>query len=179
MIYGVFYSYHECWNPIGYFCDKESAEKYACLLGDDHEVRPMKDLTNEKDLSLVSLKYCYEVLFDKKDKNEWVIVEDSDRYTYYIDDYLHCDCVSGYNQRVLFRINIIKNNKEEAENIARKYLDALLFYGKGTINDRCVAKLNAELKAPFEEIARLKAEEELRQKELAELARLKEKYESN
>mgnify|MGYP000158134702 CR=1 FL=1 len=61
---------------------------------DGDYVKPLKDLTNEKDLSKVSLKYCHEVLFDcKDDENRWVMREEPERYNCYIDNDLRCNSV--------------------------------------------------------------------------------------
>lgn len=65
MVYGVFGGCYSDWYVVGYFNNRQDAEKYCCLCGDGDYVKPLKDLTNEKDLSKVSLKYCHEVLFSQ------------------------------------------------------------------------------------------------------------------
>jgi hypothetical protein len=75
-------------------------------------------------------------------------------------------------------INIDHDNRKLAEKIAQDYLAELLSYGDGTVFHENVDLMNKKFLAPFEEKERLKKEAELREKELAELARLKEKYEN-
>ena len=76
------------------------------------------------------------------------------------------------------RINIDHDNRKLAEKIAQDYLAELLSYGDGTVFQKNVDLMNKKFLAPFKEKERLKKEAELREKELAELARLKEKYEN-
>ena len=42
MIYAVFYGYYSDWNCFGYFTNREDADKYAHLLGEDHFVKVLK-----------------------------------------------------------------------------------------------------------------------------------------
>ena len=64
MIYGVFYSNYSDWYPVGYFEDEEDAYKYCeGYMGAGYIVLPMKNLLGEKDLSVISLKYEFKIIF--------------------------------------------------------------------------------------------------------------------
>lgn len=180
MIYGVFGGCYSDWYLVGYFNNEEEANKYCCVCGNgDYYVKPMKNLEGERDLSMVSLKYQHEIVFDYIDK-KWIMREEPNRYKYYVEDNLRCNNIK-YNSTykwVCFVINIDHDNRKLAEKIAQDYLAELLSYGDGTVFQKNVDLMNKKFLAPFKEKERLKKEAELREKELAELARLKEKYEN-
>ena len=49
MVYGVFDScYGDC-HVVGYFDNRDDAEKYCCISNADYYVEPLKNLTNEKE----------------------------------------------------------------------------------------------------------------------------------
>lgn len=184
MVYGVFGGCYSNWYIVGYFTNRQDADKYCCLYGDgDYYVESLKDLTDEKDLSKVSLKYCHEVLFDyKDDENRWVMREEPERYNCYIDNDLRCNSViqgTVYrNNWVCLSINIDHDNRKLAEKIAQDYLAELRSYGDGKIYEKNIELMNDKFAAPFKEKERIRKEEEIKQKELAELERLKAKYET-
>lgn len=178
MVYGVFGGCYSDWYVVGYFNNRENADKYCCVYGNgDYYVKSLKDLTNEKDLSHIELKYSHEIVFDYKN-NEWVMREEPYRYTCYIDDNLHCNFISSsHNNWISFTVNIGRDDRKLAEKIAQDYLGELRSYGDGKVYYENVELMNEKFAAPFKEAKRLENERKLREKELAELARLKEKYE--
>lgn len=179
MIYGVFGGCYSDWYIIGYFSNKEEADKYCCVYGNgDYFVKSIKSLDGIEDLSKVSLKYRHEIVFDLKDK-EWIMREEPNRYECYIDDDLQCNCIRPNlpNSCVCFAINIDHDDRKLAEKIAQDYLAELRSYGDGIIYQRNINLMNEKFAAPFKEKERIRKETELKEKELAELARLKEKYE--
>lgn len=180
MVYGVFGGYYSDWYIVGYFTNREDADKYCCTTNSDYYVEPLKDLSNEKDLSQVKLKYEHEIVFDYRN-NKWFMREEPDRYTCYIDDKLHCNSIEKrpYGSWVKFIINIDRNDRKLAEKIAQDYLAELRSYGDGEIYDKNIKLMNDRFEAPFKEAERLEKERALREKELAELERLKKKYESS
>ena len=184
MVYGVFGGCYSDWYVVGYFNNRQDADKYCCLCGDsDYYVKPLKDLTDEKDLSKVSLKYCHEVLFDyKDDENRWVMREEHERYNCYIDNDLRCNCVrqGGFlkNNWVCFIVNIDHDDRRLAEKIAQDYLNELRFYGDGKIYEKNIELMNKKYAATIKKKKRIRKEEKIKQKELAELERLKAKYET-
>ena len=180
MIYGVFHSDYSDWYPIGYFNNREDADKYCCAYKGMYIVKAMKNLSDEKDLSSISLKYTHYIHFSKRDINKWAMNEVNDRYDCYISDELRCNNIGWRkNSWVNFAINIDHYDIKLAEKIAQDYFAELRSYGDGEICQRNIDLMNEKFAAPFKERERIKKEEETKQKELAELARLKEKYESN
>lgn len=171
MIYGVFGGCYSDWYIVGYFSNREDADKYCCVCGNsDYYVKPIKCLDGKEDLSMVSLKYRHEIVFDLKNK-EWIMREEPNRYKCYIDDDLQCNGIRANlpNSWVCFAINIDHDNRKLAEKIAQDYLAELRSYGDGIVYQRNIDLMNKKFAAPFKEKERLRKE--------AELARLKEKYE--
>lgn len=157
MIYGVFGGCYSDWYLVGYFNNEEEANKYCCVCGDgDYYVKSMKNLEGERDLSMVSLKYRHEIVFDYIDK-KWIMREEPNRYKYYGDN-LQCNNIK-YNSTykwVCFVVNIDHNNRKLAEKIAQDYLAELLSYGDGTVFHENVDLMNKKFLAPFKEKERLK-----------------------
>lgn len=181
MIYGVFGGCYSDWYIVGYFSNKEEADKYCCVYGNgDYYVKPIKSLDGIEDLSKVSLKYRHEIVFDLNGK-EWIMREEPNRYKCYIDDDLQCNGIrADLSNRwawVCFAINIDHDDRKLAEKIAQDYLTELRSYGDGIIYQMNINLMNEKFAAPFKEKERIRKEAELKEKELAELARLKEKYE--
>lgn len=71
MVYGVFSGCYSDWSVHGYFNSKEDADKYCCVCNkngeyDNYYVKPLENLENEIDLSSISLKYEYCIVFTKR-----------------------------------------------------------------------------------------------------------------
>ena len=75
-------------------------------------------------------------------------------------------------------VNIDHDDRRLAEKIAQDYLNELRFYGDGKIYEKNIELMNNKFAAPFKEKKRIRKEEKIKQKELAELERLKAKYET-
>lgn len=181
MIYGVFGGCYSNWYIVGYFNDQELAEKYCCAFGNgDYYVQPMKDLTNKEDLSSVTIGYRHRVLFDfeKNESWKWVIRNDPDNYSCHLLDKRQPNFIELGNSWIRFNIDLENNDRKRAEKIAQDYLYELLFYGDGIVTRENIGVMNDKFAEPFRIAEEKKKQEELRQKELAELKRLKEKYES-
>lgn len=179
MIYAVFYGYYSDWNCLGYFTNREDADKYAHLLGEDHFVKVLKNLENDKDLSAVSVQYEFRVQFQKTE-NGWSVFRFDgidDEYTCHAQDELTYNQITWTgNNWITFHINIDKYDRKRAEKIAQDYLYTLLNLGNGEIADEAVKEMNDKWKEPY--LAKQKADAEAKQKEeeLKELRRLQEKY---
>lgn len=182
MIYGVFGGCYSNWYIVGYFNERELAEKYCCAFGDgDYYVQPMKDLTNKEDLSLVSIGYRHRVLFDfdRIGCKKWIIRDDDpDNYTCYLSNKKQPNLIELGHSWIRFNINIDKNDRNRAEKIAQDYLYELLSYGDGIVTRENIGMMNDRFAEPFRIEEEKRKEEQLKEKELAELKRLKEKYES-
>lgn len=187
MVYGVFCGCYSDWQVIGYFNNRLDADKYcAAYGGGDFYVKEIEDLQNEKDLSKISLKYEHEVIFDfnNNNDNEWIMRDEPTRYKCYISDELNPNRIE-HNLGVAwgwicFCINIDKDNRKLAEKIAQDYFYQLLVDGNDIkLIKNFIKSMNDKFAEPYKIKEELKRQEELKQKELAELARLKAKYESN
>ena len=181
MVYGVFGGHYSDWYIVGYFNNRLDADKYCAAYGaGEYYVEEMKDLQNEKDLSNISLKYRHEVVFDFRD-NKWIMREEPTRYECYISEDLNPNCIKYFGSAyklISFHINIDKDDRKLAEKIAQDYLYQLLYYGESkSIDEKYVDLMNDQFIEPYKIKEELKKQEELKQKELAELARLKAKYE--
>ena len=178
MVYGVFGGCYSDWYIVGYFNNRLDADKYCTAYGDgEYYVEEMKDLQDEKDLSKITLKYDHDIVFDSKG-DEWVMRDEPNRYKCYIADELKPNNIRNGRFWVGFHINIEKDNRKLAEKIAQDYLYELLSYGESKkVDEKNIKLMNNKFLEPYKIREELKKQEELRQKELAELARLKEKYE--
>ena len=180
MIYGVFGGWYSDWYIVGYFNNRLDADKFCCVCGDgDYYVEEMKNLQGQEDLSKVSLKYDHEILFDYKNDN-LVMRNEPDRYKCYVGEELKPNSIEKGNYGwVKFHINIAKDNRELAEKIAQDYLYQLLAYGDSKkVYEENVKLMNDKFIEPYRIKEELREQEELKLKELAELKRLKQKYES-
>ena len=182
MVYGVFGGCYSDWYIVGYFNNRLDADKYCAAFGaGEYYVEEMKDLKDKEDLSKISLKYAHEVVFDLKD-GQWVMRNEPGRYTCYIADELKPNFIKNSNSRynfswLSFNVNIEKDDRKLAEKIAQDYLYKLLSYGDSKrFNEKYVQLMNDQFVEPYRLKEQRRKEEELKQKELAELARLKEKY---
>ena len=180
MIYGVFGGRYSDWYIVGYFNNRLDADKYCAAYGNgDYYVEEIKDLHDEKDLSKISLKYEHEGVFDFIHTGNWVMRDEPTRYKCYISDERRPNSVKykGY-QWVSFYVNIAEDDRKLAEKIAQDYLYELLSYGDSKkVYKQNVELMNNKFLEPYKIREELKRLEEERQKELAELARLKAKYE--
>lgn len=180
-IYVVMYAYYSDWNIYGYFSNRVDADKY-CVAHPEREchVEVVPCFDEQEDFSNIVLKYEHEIVFDKTAKG-WIMRNEPDRYTMYMSDYLKSNSISCNirNGWVSLRVNISKDDRRLAEKIAQDLLYQFLDFCNNEPNDTFIKQMNEILSA--EETARLakEQEEQIRQNELAELKRLKEKYESN
>ena len=131
-IYAVFGGYYSDWYCVGYFTNREEAEKYCVKYGkDEYYVEEIKELSDRCDISDVTLKYEYEIVFDFKD-NQWIMRKEPTRYEYYSDNQLRCNLIldsRGFNTQpwISFKINLKENNRKKAEKIAQDYLYELIY----------------------------------------------------
>ena len=180
MIYVIIRGEYSDWSIIGYFTNREEADKYCVAHRScDYYVIPVSDLTNTEDLSRITLKYTHDVVIDRKPEG-WIVRHEPDRYKCYMSDYLKSNEAYSMNPPMwgAYKINLDTSNREKAEKIALDYHYQLLAMGEGRILQHNIQAMNAKFKEP--ELAREKLLEakRLQEQELAELARLKAKYES-
>lgn len=186
-IYLAVQGYYSDWGIIGYFTSKDNAERF-CIKEynkyDEPYVITVDCLDEGIDLSDVKTLYEHEVLFDKTN-NGWQMRDEPDRYKVYDGDKedIRANKIepSPYkNGWICITVNQDKFDRKKAEKIAQDILYQYLNLAEYPFNSPDIVKvINEALSAPQRAREEAKAAEELKQKELAELARLKEKYENN
>ena len=178
-IYAIMYAYYSDWHIYGYFTNREDADKYCVAhpKGEYHvEVIPCFD--GKEDLSNITLKYEHEVVFDKNN-NSWNMRDEPERYQPYVADYLRSNSIeNGYRSWISIKVNITKDDRKLAEKIAQDMLYQFLDFCDNKPTDILTKEMNNILAAEEIERSQRVKEEEMRVKELAELERLKAKYEN-
>lgn len=180
MVCGILNSRYYNRAVIGYFHDRESADKYCAAYGNgEYLIEPFEDLSNTVDLSHVSLLYENCVWFDW-DQHKW-LMNPKTHYNCYTGSELRVDRVEmsmGYNKWIKFYINTDQNDRLIVEDRAYDYFRRLVEINHGVnISKESVQIMNNQFAEPFKIKEQQEKERQLRIKELAELKRLKEKYE--
>lgn len=142
MIYGVFNGIYSDWEVIGYFTDRELADKY-CALHDCYVIE-LENLDNEEDLSKVKVFYQHYIAFDIEN-NRYVMQTGSTRYDVYAAEERKKNSVKiqGWKtEYILFAINTDKpDDRKRCEKIAQDYL-AQLKIEDGIVTKESVNALN-------------------------------------
>ena len=186
-IYVVMYSYYSDWEIYGYFTNREDADKY-CVAHKDQELR-VKEIECYDDINddfrNISLKYTYDFTFrniDGEYKLSEMDFEYGPTYECYQDEFLHSNKVTSYNSETVknwirFYVNVGEPNYEKAKKIALDLFYQYMDFCNTKPTNKSLVEFNRILAK--DETERKEAEKQLkiREKELAELARLKEKYE--
>ena len=182
-IYVVMHAYYSDWQIYGYFSNRVDADKY-CVTHPEKEchIEVVPCFDEQEDFSNIVLKYEHEIVFYKRD-GTWVMRDEPNRYKIYMADYLRSNSIKGNNfnniYALSFNVNISKDDRKLAEKIAQDMLYQFLDFCNNEPSEKFINQMNIILSA--EETARLakEQEEQIRQNELSELKRLKEKYELN
>lgn len=175
-IFLVMYAYYSNWQIYGYFTTRDEAEKYVVShLSEELDIHEIGCLDNQADLSGVSVKYEFSAVFKSDDLKSCRINEDFDIYQ---SPYLRSNHIDGEYNWIRVYVNLNKRDKDLAKKIAQDIFYQYMSECDGHSSKKSMKEFNKILSA--EEDARKAAEKEenLRKKELAELERLKEKYES-
>lgn len=177
-IYLAVEGYYSGWNILGYFTNKDEAEKW-CILNkekyDEPYVLTVNCLNGKDDVSGVHPLYSHEVVFRYKN-GSWNMMNEPDKYYVYSGDTKpnRIDCVNWWNW-IKVTVNQDRFDRKKAEKIAQDLLYQYLEMRETTENTQ--KEFNWMLAAPHRAREAAKKAEELKQKELAELDRLKKKYE--
>ena len=186
-IYLVVQGWYSDWNIIGYFTTKDDAERFCIKERNKYNepyVMSVDCLDGGIDLSDAKTLYEHRVLFDKTN-NGWRMRNEPDRYEVYDGsrEDIRVNKIKVPNNRmkwIMVTVNQDKFDRKKAEKIAQDILYQYLNLVSDPFNSPDIVKIiNDSLSAPQRAREEARAAEELRQKELAELARLKEKYENN
>lgn len=180
MIYAVMYAYYSDWQIYGYFNDKLEAQKYCVAHPNmDLHVERLVCMDGKEDLHNIELKYEHEVVFDRKN-NMWEMREEPERYNFYQSEYLRSNSLriwSPFNGWIAVKVNINKDNRKLAEKIAQDILYQYLAECDNTPSEKTIKEFNRVLASAEIEREIIRKEKALKEKELAALKRLKEKYE--
>lgn len=183
MVYIVVQGCYSDWCIIGYFTNREEAEKY-CLKYSNHDyyIQDIKCIDGKEDVSYIKVLYKRPIHFYYVN-GSWSCIssDDNDDLEIYqanfkksnsiiINHHFDSEYITCY---INTDVNNFKLSKKIAEDILYQYLDTC----DGKPNEKTAEDFNKILSA--DEDARILAEKEnrIRQEELKELKRLKEKYE--
>lgn len=179
-IYLVVEGEYSDWHIIGYFTNKDDAERFCVSQHNEYwdpYVETVDCLDGGIDLPGVKVLYEHEVVFDRCN-GTMVMRDEPDRYEVYGGEIRANSVFAIGNCWVRVNVNQQEFSREKAEKIAQDILYQYLELSHGELYDQeALTAINYKLSAP----QRAKEEErkaaELREKEMAELARLKAKYE--
>ena len=175
-IFLVMYAYYSDWQIYGYFTTRDEAEKYVVSRpSKELEIHEIRCLDNQADLSGVSVKYEFSVLFKKND-SEWAYQID-ESFDIYQSPYLRSNRLDGRYGWIRVYVNLDKRDKDLAKKIAQDIFYQYMSECNGRSSEKSMKEFNKILSAEEDARKAAKKEEKLRKKELAELERLKAKYE--
>lgn len=153
-VYAVFGGYYSDWYCVGYFTNREEADKYCAKYGpEDYYVEEIKNLSNKFDVSDVTLKYEHEIVFDYCNQ-KWNMRNEPNRYKFYSDKKLRSNSIRdsrNYSVKpwIVFTINLQENNRKRAEKIAQDYLYELIYESHrsdNSISSQVIDSLNIEFR---------------------------------
>lgn len=174
-IFLVMYAYYSDWQIYGYFTTRDEAEKYVVSHPSEelgiHEIRC---LDNQADLSDVSVKYEFSVVFKSDDSEPCRINGDFDIYQ---SPYLRSNHIDESYNWIRVYVNLNKRDKDLAKKIAQDIFYQYMNECNGRISEKSMKEFNKILSAEEDARKAAEKEEKKRKKELAELERLKAKYE--
>lgn len=180
MIYAIIDGHYSDWEIIGYFTDRLDAEKYCIKNNDRYYIEEIKCIDGIEDLSNIKVRYERSVLF-QKNNGSWSCLSnvDDNRYLdFYQSPFPRSNKVSTYNNPYIsVFVNTDVNNFELQKKIAEDILYQYLESCDGKPNGKAATAFNKILSADEDARKQAEKEEKIRQKELKELERLKNKYE--
>lgn len=179
-IYLIVEGYYSDWRILGYFTSRDEANKFIASQYnkyDDPYIITVDCLDGGIDLSDVKVLYEHEVVFDRR-AGAMAMRDEPDRYTVYSGDIRANSVESRGFGWVAVKVNQKEFNRKKAEKIAQDILYQYLELSNGELyHEEALNTINHNLSAPQRAREDAKKAEELKQKELAELDRLKKKYE--
>lgn len=112
----------------GYYTNRNDADKYCAIHSKRKPfVTAIPCVDNQEDFSKIEIKYEHMITFYRAN-SEWIIQEEPNAYTTYISEKLRDDSVKlgEYSLYMVFKVNLAKNNRKLAEEIARDTLRRFL-----------------------------------------------------
>lgn len=131
MIYAIFSGYDSDWNILGYFENKDDAEKYVASyndVADDYdkyyilEVNSLKLTEEQKN---VKVKQYHTVVFDYRNC-KFVMRNEPNRYGVYLNDKERMIQISYCYRWMSF--NLVSEDREEAERICQNLINQIESY---------------------------------------------------
>lgn len=177
-IFLVMYAYYSDWQIYGYFTTRDEAEKYVVSHPSEKlDIYEIICLDNQADLSCVSVKYEFSALFNMTDSG-WTCRLNDD-FDIYQSPYLRSNNIYTIKNAnwVRVNVNINKRDKNLAKKIAQDIFYQYMSECNGRSSEKSMKEFNKILSAEEDARKAAEKEEKLRKKELAELERLKAKYE--
>lgn len=181
VVYAIMRAYYSDWELYGYFTDLDEAEKYIayhtrdCSSCDELFIEELPKMDGKVDLSKVHpyYEYRYVTWFCGDRDGEFELNED---YEVYSSQYLRSSKFNLGSNWVGVSFSVTERNREIAEKIGHDLMAQFMSECNGHPTEASVKAFNKILSA--EEDARKEAEKQevIRQKELAEFERLKQKY---
>lgn len=176
MIYLVMHAYYSDWEIYGYFTNREDAEKYVVKYpGRDLFIEEVSCFDNKEDLRGIKVRYKKPIAF-RKDGNSWSC-SDSGKPELYQGKFSKSNRIDSGNNWVRIWVNTEKNDINLQMKIAQDIFYQFLESCDGNITQKAIDKFNKILSAEEDARKEAKKQEKIKEKELAELKRLKEKYE--
>ena len=180
MIYLVMHAYYSDWEIYGYFTTYDEAAKYMVKHPDrDLHIECVECYDGKEDLSNIKPRYLTDVRFRKID-GRWKLLY-IDKTDIYDEPYLRSN-----NIRKIYRgdiMSVIVNTDKYDPDIITKIAQDLFYQYLSECNscpdDETLAAFNKILSAEEDARKERERQDKIKQKELAELARLKAKYEVN
>lgn len=172
-IYLVIYNVNNDSYVYGYFSKREEADKYCAKYSDNLKVvKTVYCRDSSEDFSGTIPKYEYYVNFEKNEYNSWEIVDKEypDKYSVYTGDYFRSNHIMGNDRYITVFVNADIYDIKFAQRMAQDLLYRFLKFCDNKPDKKAFADMNEIF------IEENPDKEELAQKELAELKRLKEKY---
>lgn len=184
VIYAIMKAYYSEWELYGYFTDLDEAEKYIafhnerCCSYDELHIEELHKMDGEVDLSKIHpyYEYCFTFWYQGKEKGKTKLNE---YYEVYSSEYLRSSkLVTGVNWVAIY-FSLKERNRELAKKVGQDLIAQFMSECNNNPNPNSIEAFNKILSS--EEDARKEAEkqESIRQKELAEFERLKQKYGNN
>ena len=186
-IYAVMYSYYSDWEIYGYFTSREDADKY-CVAHAEQDLY-VKEIECYDDINEhfrnISLKYTYDFTF-RNIEGDYILDESAfeydPKYECYQDEFLHSNQITSYSPEsvknwIRFYVNVGEPNYEKAKKIALDLFYQYMDFCNKKPSWKSINEFNIILSKEERDREEVKKQEKIRKEELAELARLKEKYE--
>ena len=184
-IYLVMYSYYEDWQIYGFFTNRTDAEKY-CVAHKDKKLY-IKEIPNydniDEDFRNISLKYTFNIMFGVNEDGEFKGLSirkfdwENDCVPYQ-DEFFKSNLLEYYHSFSWVRVavNLDERNLEKAQKIAQDLVYQYLAMFDNKFSEKNIQEFNKILSHDEDERKEKKKQEKIREKELAELKRLQEKY---